>query len=165
MLTPITKATIYSTYLTTDKFQNLIMDQQIIDLYDEYTHKPLNREDFLKRLAQITGSMAVAMSVLPALEGCYTRPATSANANDLVTERITYPGAAGDMEAYAARPNNKKKLGVVVVIHENRGLKPHIEDVARRVATAGYLAIAPDALSPLGVRLQTKTRLVNCLVN
>lgn len=126
------------------------MDQRIIDLYDEYTHKPLTREDFVKKLVTITGSMAIAMSVLPALEGCYTRPATSANANDLITERISYPGATTDMKAYTAKPRNDAKFATVVVIHENRGLNPHIEDVARRVAMAGYLAIAPDALSPLG---------------
>ena len=126
------------------------MDQQIIDLYDEYTHKPLKREDFLKKLVQITGSLAVAMSILPTLEGCYTKPATSTNVNDLLTERITYPGAAGEMKAYVARPKKDKKYATIVVIHENRGLNPHIEDVARRVAMAGYLAIAPDALSSFG---------------
>jgi carboxymethylenebutenolidase len=126
------------------------MDQQIINLYDEYTHKPLTREIFIKRLIQLTGSAAVAMSIIPALEGCYTKPLTSAAAGDLFTERVTYPGAAGDMKAYIARPKKEKKYGVVVVIHENRGLNPHIEDVARRAAIAGYLAIAPDGLSPLG---------------
>ena len=126
------------------------MDQKIIELYDEYTHKPLKRDDFIKRLVKITGSLALAMSILPTLEGSYARPVTSEAADDLITERITYPGAAGDMKAYLARPTIEKKYGVVVVIHENRGLNPHIEDVARRVATAGYLAIAPDALSPLG---------------
>jgi carboxymethylenebutenolidase len=126
------------------------MNQDIINLYDEYTHKPLTREDFLKRLVKLTGSMAVAMTVLPSLEGCYTRPATTATASDLHTENITYPGATGDMKAYLARPAKEKRYGTVVVIHENRGLNPHIQDVARRVAQAGFLAIAPDALSPLG---------------
>lgn len=126
------------------------MDQQIINLYDEYTHKPLSREDFIKRLVKITGSTAIAMSILPALEGCYSKPLTSSSSKDLFTERITYTGATGDMKAYVARPNKEKKYSAVVVIHENRGLNPHIEDVARRAAMAGYLAIAPDGLSPSG---------------
>jgi carboxymethylenebutenolidase len=125
------------------------MDQRIINLYDEYTHKPLSRDVFIKQLVKITGSLAIAISILPTLEGCYTKPAT-ASADELFTERITYPGAAGEMKAYIARPKKDKKYAAVMVIHENRGLNPHIEDVARRVAKAGYLAIAPDALSPLG---------------
>jgi carboxymethylenebutenolidase len=126
------------------------MDQQIINLYDEYTHKPLTRDVFIKRLIKMTGSAAIAMSIIPALEGCYTKPLTSTTANELFTERVTYPGATGNMKAYVARPNKEKRYGTVVVIHENRGLNPHIEDVARRAAMAGYLAIAPDGLSPLG---------------
>lgn len=126
------------------------MDQQIINLYDEYTHKPLKREEFIKRLIKITGSAAIAMSVLPSLEGCYTKPLTSSTSSDLLTEHLTYTGTTGDMKAYVARPKKNNKYTAVVVIHENRGLNPHIEDVARRVAMAGYLAIAPDALSPLG---------------
>jgi carboxymethylenebutenolidase len=126
------------------------MDQRIINLYDEYTHKPLSRETFMKQLVKLTGSMAVAMTILPTLEGCYTKPVTAANTDGLFTERITYPGAAGEMKAYIARPKKEKKYSAVMVIHENRGLTPHIEDVTRRAAMAGYLAIAPDALSPQG---------------
>lgn len=126
------------------------MDQRIINLYDEYTHKPLTREVFLKKLAKITGSLAVAMAVLPSLEGNYAKAAIPVDDDKLFTERVTYPAASGDMKAYVARPKKEGKYGAVVVIHENRGLNPHIEDVARRAASAGYLAIAPDALSPLG---------------
>lgn len=126
------------------------MDQRIINLYDEYTHKPLSREIFMKQLVKLTGSMAIAMGILPTLEGCYTKPITNASADDLFTERISYTGAAGEMKAYIARPKKDKRYAAVMVIHENRGLNPHIEDVTRRAANAGYLAIAPDALSPLG---------------
>ena len=126
------------------------MDQQIINLYDEYTHKPLSRDVFIKRLVKITGSMAVAMTILPALEGNYAAAAMTREDDDMLTERITYPGATGDMKAYTARPKKDAKYGAVVVIHENRGLNAHIEDVARRVAKAGYLAVAVDALSPFG---------------
>ncbi len=126
------------------------MDQKIINLYDEYTHAPLSREEFFKRLVKITGSLAVAMTIIPSLEGNYAKAATIIDDEKLFTERITYPGAAGDMKAYVARPKKDGKYAAVVVIHENRGLNAHIEDVTRRTALAGYLAIAPDALSPFG---------------
>ena len=125
------------------------MDQQIINLYDEYTHKPLSRQEFISRLAKMVGSTAAALSLLPMLEVNGARAATIPD-DDLFTERITYPGATGDMQAYVARPKKEGKYATVIVIHENRGLNAHIEDVARRAATAGYLAIAPNALSPLG---------------
>jgi carboxymethylenebutenolidase len=125
------------------------MDQRIINLYDEYTHKPLTRNDFLHRLAILAGGTAAAMTILPLLEVNYAHAAVT-DEQDLFTERITYPGVNGDMQAYVARPKEEKKYGTVIVIHENRGLNAHIEDVARRVANAGYLAIAPNALSPLG---------------
>ena len=127
------------------------MDQRIINLFDEYTHMPLTREDFLKRLARMTGSMAAALSVLPLLEVNYAQAATiGEDDQDLITQDVTYPGEETTMKAYLARPKAKGKRGAVVVIHENRGLNPHIRDVARRVAKAGYLALAPDALSPFG---------------
>lgn len=127
------------------------MDQRIINLFDEYTHKPLKREEFLKRLAKMTGSMAAALSVLPLLEVNYAQAATIQEGDkDLITEDISYPGDETTMKAYLAKPKAKGKRGAVLVIHENRGLNPHIRDVARRVAKAGYLALAPDALSPFG---------------
>lgn len=126
------------------------MDQRIITLYDEYTHKPLTREVFLKKLAMLTGSLAAAMTVLPMLEGNYAVAQTLINEDDLFTERIVYPTDGGEMKGYIARPKKEGKYPAVVIIHENRGLNPHIEDVARRAAKAGYLALAPDALSLLG---------------
>lgn len=125
------------------------MDQNIINLYDEYTHKPLSREEFLRRLVKLTGGVTAAMSILPLIEVNYDN-ATSFQTDDVFTERITYPGSNGEMKAYIARPLKENKYAAVMVIHENRGLNPHIEDVARRAARAGYLAIAPDALSTLG---------------
>ena len=127
------------------------MDQRIINLYDEYTHKPLPRDEFIKRLIKITGSLAAAMTILPMIETNYAH-ATVTDDDDIVTERITYPGANGEMKAYLARPKKDKegKYAGVLVIHENRGLNPHIEDVARRAAKAGFIAVAPDALSPQG---------------
>jgi carboxymethylenebutenolidase len=125
------------------------MDQRIINLYDEYTHKPLNRQEFLKRLALLAGGTAAAMALLPALENNYAIAAVT-KAEDLFTEYVNYPGVPNEMKAYVARPQEEKKYPAVIVIHENRGLNAHIEDVARRAATAGYLAIAPNALSALG---------------
>ncbi|ARK12519.1 dienelactone hydrolase family protein [Fibrivirga algicola] len=127
------------------------MDQRIINLFDEYTHKPLKRDDFLKRLAKLTGSMAAAMTVLPLLEVNYAQAATVAHTDDRIkTESITYPGADTTMKGYLARPAAPGKYPAVVVIHENRGLNPHIEDVTRRMALAGFVALAPDALSAAG---------------
>lgn len=127
------------------------MDQRIINLFDEYTHKPLKRQDFLKRLAILTGSMAAALTVLPMLEVNYAQAATVPEQDeDLITEDITYPGDDTIMKGYLARPKKEGRYGAVIVIHENRGLNPHIKDVTRRAAKAGYLALAPDALSPLG---------------
>lgn len=125
------------------------MDQQIINLYDEYTHKPLSRNEFIRRLALLAGGTAAALTLLPLLEVNYAQAAVTGQ-EDLFTERVVYPGINGDMQAYVARPKEVKKYAAVVVIHENRGLNAHIEDVARRAAKAGYLAIAPNALSSQG---------------
>jgi carboxymethylenebutenolidase len=125
------------------------MDQRIINLFDEYTHKPLSRQAFLKKLVQLTGSTAAAFSVLPLLEVNYAHAQTIED-GQLFTELVTYSGVKGEMNAYVARPKKKKKYPVVMVIHENRGLNPHIEDVTRRLAFEGFLAIAPDALSAQG---------------
>ncbi len=125
------------------------MNQEIINLYDEYTHLPLSRTEFLKRLALLTGGMSAALSVLPMIEVNAANAAIT-NDEDLETETIAYAGVNGEMKAYVAKPKNGKKLAAVVVIHENRGLNAHIEDVARRVAKAGFLAIAPNILAPLG---------------
>jgi carboxymethylenebutenolidase len=126
------------------------MDQRIINLYDEYIHSAnISRGDFLKRLTLITGSIALTQSVLSQIENNYTKPGLIST-EDLFTEYINYPGIPNEMKAYIARPKEEKKYAAVIVIHENRGLNAHIEDVTRRAATAGYLAIAPNALSALG---------------
>ena len=127
------------------------MDQRILDLYDEYTHAPLDRRVFLVRLAQLAGGMAAAAALVPMLEANAARAAIVAPADArLTTERITYPGATGDIKAYTARPKDAAKIPSVIVIHENRGLNAHIEDVTRRMALEGFLALAPDLLSPAG---------------
>jgi carboxymethylenebutenolidase len=125
------------------------MDQKIINLYDEYTHTSLNRKDFINKLAVLAGSTAMAMSILPLLENNYAQAASPLNA-DLVEEQVTFPGVDGTVKAFSARPKGTKKLGTVLVIHENRGLNPHIIDVARQVAAEGFIAVTVDALSPFG---------------
>ncbi|MCK8493473.1 dienelactone hydrolase family protein [Spirosoma sp. RP8] len=127
------------------------MDQRIINLFDEYTHKPLKRDDFLKRLAKLTGSMASALATLPLLEINYAHAETITRQDDRIkAESVTFPGSDTTMKGYLARPAAAGKYPAVVVIHENRGLNPHIEDVTRRMALAGFLALAPDALSGAG---------------
>jgi carboxymethylenebutenolidase len=127
------------------------MDQKIINLFDEYTHKPLSREEFLKRLVKLTGSLTAAMTVLPLLEVNYAQAATVPIQDGTIKdERISYKGDGSEMKGYLVKPVRGKTFGAVVVIHENRGLNPHIEDVTRRVAQAGFIGLAPDALSPFG---------------
>ncbi|HKG04946.1 MAG TPA: dienelactone hydrolase family protein, partial [Pedobacter sp.] len=116
---------------------------------DEYTHSKLNRKDFMKKLAILTGSTALALTVLPLLENNYAA-ASSFHDDSIISENITFPGADGDVKAVLAKPKDKKKLGCVVVIHENRGLNPHIIDVTKRVAAEGFIALGIDALSPFG---------------
>ncbi len=127
------------------------MNQKIIDLYDEYTNGLLARRELLKKLAKLAGGTAAAIALLPLIEDNYAE-ADVVPKDDLRlhTKYIKYSGETGDVRAYAARPKSRAKLPGVIVIHENKGLVPHIEDVTRRVALEGFLAIAPDALSPLG---------------
>jgi carboxymethylenebutenolidase len=125
------------------------MNQEIINLYDDYTHTPLTRSEFIRRLVLLTGSMTAAMSVLPLIEVNAANMKITSD-DDLFTERVSFPGVPGNMSAYIARPKEEKKYPAIIVIHENRGLNAHIEDVARRAAKEGFLAIAPDALSAIG---------------
>ena len=128
------------------------MDPRILALYDEYTHAPLPRRAFLERLAALAGSATAASALLPLLENNYAQAAiVEPNDPRVATERVRIKVPSGEMLAYVATPRSgpARRAGVVV-IHENRGLNPHIEDIARRLATDGFLAFAPDALFPLG---------------
>ena len=127
------------------------MDQRIINLFDEYSHAPLSRKEFMERLVKLAGGTALALTALAALEPGYAQAATIApEADDLETEEVSWIGDGAAMRGYLVHPKGHQKRGAVVVIHENRGLTPHIKDVTRRVAQAGYLALGVDALSPLG---------------
>ncbi len=128
-----------------------MLDQKIIDLFDAYTHGAMTRQEFMQRLTLFTGSVVAASAVLPLLEVQYEHAeTTSGSADELETRYIEYPTEGGKARAYLAMPKKKKKRAAVMVIHENRELNPHIEDVTRRVALAGFIGLAPDALSPFG---------------
>lgn len=127
------------------------MDSQITGSSDRNAQGLLDRRAFLRKSSLLAGGAAAANSLLPFLD------IRDANAqvipkNDprLDTNEIKYPGATGDVRAYWAKPKGAERLPGVLVIHENRGLVPHIQDVARRAALEGYLALAPDALWPQG---------------
>ena len=127
------------------------MSPKIHDLYEEYARGAMDRRQFLGKLAMLAGGTAAAAALLPALES--SRAVAQIVPKDdprLETGYIKYPGANGEVRAYSARPKGGAKLAGVIVIHENRGLNPHTEDVARRAALEGFMAIAPDALSPFG---------------
>ena len=127
------------------------MDPKITDLYKEYAHGLMDRREFLKRLSVLTGSLAGAMALLPLLEDNVAKAQIVPKDDPrLHMEYIKYPGATGDVRSYLARLKGQNKMPGVIVIHEIMGLSPHIEDVTRRFALEGFLAIAPDALSPFG---------------
>ena len=126
--------------------------QEMINLYDEYTHITLDRRAYLTRLTALVGSTAAATAVTSLIEAdkasAQMVPADDAR---LKAERVTYPGEGGEMAGYLVRPANATgKLPSVIVIHENRGLVPHIQDVARRMALEGFLVLAPDFLHQSG---------------
>ena len=124
------------------------IDQSVIDLYDEYTHKPLERRVFLEKLGKIAGGSAVALSLLPFLENDYLH-ASIINDNDTRIESSyeTYELEGKKIKYYRAVPKSEGKYPAIVLIHENRGLNPHIKDLARRFAVEGFIVIAPDVLS------------------
>lgn len=126
--------------------------QAMIDAYDEYTHLTLDRRGFMDRLTKLAGSGAAAAAIAPLLAA---NPAAAeivpADDARLKGQDVSWPGATGDMMGYLVQPADQSgKLPTVIVVHENRGLNAHIRDVARRVALEGFVALAPDFLSPVG---------------
>ena len=128
------------------------INQEIIQLFDEYTHKPLSREVFLNRLTKLVGGAAALNTILPVLEGSYAASAKVAEDDpDLNFSTAEFPSPNGIMKGYLVQPKDaKERLGAVLVIHENRGLTPHIKDVTRRIAKEGFIALGIDGLSPFG---------------
>jgi carboxymethylenebutenolidase len=109
---------------------------------------PMRRREFLKKMGALSGGTVAAMAALPAVR--LDAEISSPDDSRLETDMIQYPGASGEIQAYLTKLKGKEKLPAVMITHENRGLQPHIKDVARRMALEGFLALAPDALSPLG---------------
>jgi carboxymethylenebutenolidase len=129
-------------------------DQRILELYDGYVHGRMSKRAFLDHAAKYTVGGVTAVAVLQALQPDYALAAQVAPDDPaIVTERVRYPSPEGngEVEGLLVRPAGVEgPLPAVVVIHENRGLNPYIEDVARRLGKAGYLALAPDGLTSLG---------------
>jgi len=124
------------------------MERKITALYDEYRDGRIDRRTFLKQLTLLTGSAAAALAVLPSLGETNSIPPDQENIP--VSEFVNYPAPKTEMKAFLAHPNKDGKFPAVIVIHENRGLQPHIQDVAKRFAQEGFLAVAPDGLTPVG---------------
>ena len=127
------------------------IDQRVFDLYDEYCHGKIDRRAFLQRAAIVTvGGLAMAQSLLPRYAQAQTISFTDPR---MKAQYVTYPspgGNSGTMRGYLVQPAGAGPFPTILVIHENRGLNPYIEDVARRAAVEGFLALAPDGLFPVG---------------
>jgi carboxymethylenebutenolidase len=128
--------------------------QEVFDLYDDYAHNRLNRRDFVEKLSVYAVGTLTTTALMSFLMPDYKNQ-IQVKADDprLTSEYVHYKSekGGGDIKALLSKPvDAKKKLGGIIVVHENRGLNPYIEDVARRAAVAGFISIAPDALTPLG---------------
>ena len=129
------------------------IDPQIYALYDEYCHGAMDRREFLaKASALLVGGMAMAQALFPRYAEAQTISFTDPRMKANYVKYASPGGSSGEMRGYLAQPVSatQTKFPAVLVIHENRGLNPYIEDVARRLATAGFLALAPDGLYPVG---------------
>jgi carboxymethylenebutenolidase len=137
--------------LASESLTQAEIDQRVFDLYDEYCHGRIDRRAFLQRAAVVTiGGLAMAQALLPRYANAQTISFTDER---IKANYVTYPspgGNSGTMRGYLVQPKGNGPFPVVLVIHENRGLNPYIEDVARRAATEGFLALAPDGLFPAG---------------
>jgi carboxymethylenebutenolidase len=128
-----------------------VITQEMIDLYDDYTHLSLDRRKFMDNLVKLTGSTALATTVATMIGASAKAQGLSSETDaGIVVENVTYPGAKGEMKGYLVTPAGDGPFPAVIVVHENRGLIPHIKDVTRRMALEGFVALAPDFLSDLG---------------
>ena len=124
------------------------MEQKYIDLFDRYTHGGMNRRDFLERLTLLAGSSAAATALLPVLENNYAHAEMVPEDDPSI---VAGPAEiAPGIKGYLVRPKAAGTYPVVFVIHENRGLNPHIKDVTRRMAKEGFIAFGGDFLTPKG---------------
>ncbi|MCM5555595.1 dienelactone hydrolase family protein [Pleomorphomonas sp. NRK KF1] len=132
--------------------ERIVITQDMIRLYDEYTHLTYDRRGFMEKLAKLAGSSAAAVAIVPMIEARQAQAAMVEATDDrLEATAVEFPGDGGTMKGYLVHPKSATgPLPAVMVIHENRGLNAHIEDVARRLALEGFLVLAPDFLSPAG---------------
>ena len=129
----------------------LEIDQRLYELYDEYCHGDIDRREFLKRAAALgAAGLVMAQGMLPDYARAQTIPFTDSRIKATYVDYPSPGGNAQKIRGYLVQPAGQGPWPAVLVIHENRGLNPYIEDVARRAAVAGFLALAPDGLSPLG---------------
>ena len=129
----------------------MALDRRIVELYDEYTHKPLDRRVFMNRLLAIAGTAAAAEAALALLEPNYAQAQQVAPDDARITaSRLDQTVDGVVLKGYLVTPKAEAKRGGVLVIHENRGLNPHIEDITRRMALEGFTALGLDFLTPLG---------------
>lgn len=132
--------------------QNL--DPRVVSLYDDYCHGRIDRREFLRRSAALTvgglSALTMAASMLPQYAKAQTISFTDERIKARYVDYDSPGGTSGRMRGYLVQPRGAGPFPAVLVIHENRGLNPYIEDVARRVAVAGFLALAPDGLAPVG---------------
>jgi carboxymethylenebutenolidase len=126
------------------------IDQRVFDLYDEYCHGRIDRRSFLKQAALITGGLAMAQALMPRYANAQTISFTDERIKGTYVTYDSPGGNSGKMRGYLVQPKGNGPFPVVLVVHENRGLNPYIEDVARRCAVEGFLALAPDGLFPVG---------------
>lgn len=128
-----------------------VITQDMINLFDDYTHLSLDRRKFMDNLAKLAGSVTAATAAAALMaSNAQAQGLTAETDPNLTISDVTYPGAKGEMKGYLATPTAEGTYGAVIVVHENRGLNAHIKDVARRVALEGFIALAPDFLSDLG---------------
>lgn len=128
----------------------LDIDQRVLDLYDEYCHGGIDRREFMLRAGAVVGGLAMAQALLPRYARAQTISFTDTR---IKPQYVSYPspgGSSGQMRGYLVQPAGAGPFPAVLVIHENRGLNPYIEDVARRAAVEGFVALAPDGLFPVG---------------
>lgn len=130
------------------------LDPRVVQLYDQYCHGAIDRREFMRRCAALSIAGGAALTIATSMLPQYAKAQTISFTDDRIKARyVEYPssgGTSGKMRGYLVQPKGEGPFPTVLVIHENRGLNPYIEDVARRAAVAGFLALAPDGLAPVG---------------
>ena len=140
--------------LNKQQIDQQVIDQQVYDLYDEYCHSEMPRREFLRRASALTvvggSALVMAQALLPRYADAQTVSFTDKRVKANYVDYASPGGSSGQMRGYLVIPDGAGPFPAVLVIHENRGLNPYVEDVARRAAIEGFIALAPDGLFPVG---------------